>query len=303
MPEQSPSDRDKVSDFWTETEQARQAPGRAGWRYALDHPRVRQGVYDRYLGGRDPFGWMADRMALPARHALEIGCGGGHLAFGLIADGYCRHIDAFDVAEPGIVAAQQRARDAGLRTLRFHLLDGNTWTMPRHQYDFIYASHALHHIDRLEHLFGQAAQALQPGGVFFAEDYVGPTRMQYSDAHLAAMNRALALLPDSKRLDFYGRMKTGIERQPPELFLQHDPSEAVRSADILPALRAVFDVEVVPMGMSLSFQVLLDIVHNFDPDDPGDDALIDAIVAAEMDAEQSGDAETLFACIVARHKS
>jgi len=294
------SAREQVSEFWTETEQARQAPGRAGWRYALDHPRVRQGVYDRYLGGRDPFGWMAQRMALPARHALEIGCGGGHLAFGLIADGYCQHIDAFDVAEPGIIAAQRRVREEGLRTLRFHLLDGNTWTMPRRQYDFIYASHALHHIEGLEHLFTQVATALQPGGVLFAEDYVGPTRMQYSDPHLAAMNRALAVLPDSKRMDCYGRLKTTIERQPPELFLQHDPSEAVRSADILPALRARFAMEVAPMGMSLSFQVLLDIVHNFDPDDPADNALIDQIVTIETEAERTGEAEMLFACIVAR---
>ena len=298
-----PSDTVKTSEFWTACLEERQAPGRAAWMYAIDHPRLRAGLYDTYLGGLDPFSWMRARMAAPARFALEIGCGGGDLAFGLIEAGTCERIDAFDIAEGAITAAQARVREEGLQRLRFHLLDGNAWLMARHQYDFVYASHALHHIENLEHLFAQVAETLQPGGVLFASDYVGPSRMQYADAHLAAMNAALATLPEAKRLDRFGVLKTGIERRPVELYLQHDPSEAARSAEIIPVMRRFFDVEVVPMGMSLSFEVLLDIVHNFDPDDDGDNALIDGIMRFEREAERSGEAEPLFACLLARHKA
>ncbi len=298
-----PSDTVKTSEFWTACLEERQAPGRAAWMYAIDHPRLRAGLYDTYLGGLDPFSWMRARMPAPARHALEIGCGGGGLAFGLIEAGTCERIDAFDIAEGAITAAQAQARELDVPGLRFHLLDGNRWVMARNQYDFVYASHALHHIENLEHLFAQSAGTLQPGGVLFASDYVGPSRMQYADAHLAAMNAALATLPEAKRLDRFGVLKTAIERRPIELYLQHDPSEAARSAEIIPVMRRFFDVEVVPMGMSLSFEVLLDIVHNFDPDDDGDNALIDGIMRLEQQAERSGEAETLFACLVARHKS
>ena len=298
-----PSDTVKTSEFWTACLEERQAPGRAAWMYAIDHPRLRAGLYDTYLGGLDPFSWMRARMPAPARHALEIGCGGGDLAFGLIEAGTCERIDAFDIAEGAIMAAQARVRELGLPTLRFHLLDGNTWLTARNQYDFVYASHALHHIENLEHLFAQVAAALRPGGVVFASDYVGPSRMQYADAHLAAMNAALATLPEAKRLDRFGVLKTAIQRRPVELYLQHDPSEAVRSAEIIPVMRRFFDVEVVPMGMSLSFEVLLDIAHNFDPDDDGDNALIDGIMRLEGEAERSGEAEPLFACLVARHKA
>ena len=297
------SDTVKTSEFWTACLEERQAPGRAAWIYAIDHPRLRAGLYDTYLGGLDPFSWMRARMPAPARHALEIGCGGGDLAFGLIEAGTCERIDAFDIAEGAIMAAQARVRELGLPTLRFHLLDGNTWLTARNQYDFVYASHALHHIENLEHLFAQVAAALRPGGVVFASDYVGPSRMQYADAHLAAMNAALATLPEAKRLDRFGVLKTAIQRRPVELYLQHDPSEAVRSAEIIPVMRRFFDVEVVPMGMSLSFEVLLDIAHNFDPDDDGDNALIDGIMRLEGEAERSGEAEPLFACLVARHKA
>lgn len=296
------SDRDKVSDRWSDVLEQRQAPGRQSWMYAIDHPRLRAAVYDTYLDGLDPFSWLRSRMATPARHALEIGCGAGDLAFALIADRYCERIDAFDIAETAIAGAQSRARAMELRTLRFHLLDGNTWSMPRNQYDFVYASHSLHHIDNLEHLFTQTAATLQQGGVFFASDYIGPSRMQYSDAHLAAMNAALATLPADKRRDRQGVVKDTIARLPIEMYLQYDPSEAVRSAEIVPLMRDAFDVQVVPMGMSLTFQVLLDIVHNFDPDDPGDNALIDRLLELEREAERSGAADTLFACLVARHK-
>ncbi len=298
-----PADTVKTSEFWTACLEERQAPGRAAWMYAIDHPRLRAGLYDTYLGGLDPFSWMRARMAGPARHALEIGCGGGDLAFGLIEAGTCERIDAFDIAEGAIAAAQARVRDLGLPTLRFHLVDGNRWVMSRSQYDFVYASHALHHIENLEHLFAQAAETLQPGGVLFASDYIGPSRMQYADAHLAAMNAALATLPEAKRLDRFGMLKHVIERRPVELYLRHDPSEAARSAEIIPVMRRFFDVEVVPMGMSLSFEVLLDIAHNFDPDDDGDNALIDGIMRLEREAERTGEAEPLFACLVARHKA
>ncbi len=297
-----PSDSNKTSEFWTTCLEQRRAPGREAWMYAIDHPRVRTGLYETYLGGLDPFSWMQARMPIPARHALEIGCGGGDLAFNLIDAGMCERIDAFDIAEGAIAAAQVRARDQGPRTLRFHLLDGNTWCMPRNQYDFVYASHALHHIAELEHLFAQAAATLRPGGVLFATDYVGPSRMQYSDAHLAAINEALNTLPEAKRLDRFGLRKDSVQRRPIELYLQHDPSEAVRSAEIIPVMRRFFDVDVVPMGMSLSFEVLLDLAHNFDPDDAADNALLDGIVRLERQAERTGAAETLFACLVARHK-
>ena len=271
--------------------------------YAIDHPRLRAGLYDDYLGGLDPFSWMRARMPMPSRHALEIGCGGGDLAFELIRAGTCERIDAFDIAEGAIAAAQLKVRDQGLSTLRFHLLDGNTWSMPRNQYDFVYASHALHHIENLEHLFEQVATTLRPGGVLFASDYIGPSRMQYSDAAIAVMNRALETLPEAKRLDRFGALKASIQRRPIEIYLQYDPSEAVRSAEIIPVMRRFFDVEVVPMGTSLSFEVLLDVVHNFDPDDEADNALIDGIMRMEQQAERAGEAEPLFACLVAHHRS
>lgn len=296
------SDTQKASDTWSGLAALRATPGRDGWFYAIDHPRIRQRLYDDYLGGLDPFSWVRPRLPNPIHRALEIGCGSGDLAIDMVRQGWCPAIDAFDVADGAIAQGQARAQALGLDGANLYVADGNTEVLRPGAYDLVYASHALHHIDDLEHLFAQAAAALRPGGMLFASDYIGPSRMQYSDAHLALMNDMLARLPPEKRLDaFHGfQEKLLIERVPLEAFAQNDPSEAPRSADIIPAMRRHFDVEVMPFGMLLSYEVLLGIIRNFDPADADDNALLDRLMELDRAAERSGQADTLFANIVAR---
>ncbi|HEY0203996.1 MAG TPA: methyltransferase domain-containing protein [Acetobacteraceae bacterium] len=296
------ADTAKASQKWSDLLARRAAPGRESWFYAIDHPRLRSRIYGDYLGGLDPFSWVRSRVACPIPRALEIGCGDGGIALGLMQAGWFKCLDAFDVAEGAIASAQAQAAAAGFDTLRFLVRDGDTLTLEPGAYDFIYANHALHHITNLEHLFAQCAAALRPGGMLFASDYVGPSRMQYSDAHLMLMNDMLARLPPEKRWDnLQGyQEKRLIQRTPLQAFLDHDPSEAPRSAEIIPTLEQFFDVEAASFGMELTYEVLLGIVHNFDPDDGGDNALIDAMTELDRAAARDGIADRLFANIVAR---
>jgi 2-polyprenyl-3-methyl-5-hydroxy-6-metoxy-1,4-benzoquinol methylase len=292
-----------VSDLWSKFAEERQAPGSAAWMFAPDHPRVRHRIYDRCLEGLDPFTWVRGRMPrLPARQGLEIGCGGGDLAIALVETGMCERLDAFDVAEGAIEAARAKAKARGIGSINFFVANGNAVTFSPRCYDFICASHALHHVENLENLFEQAAAALAPGGLFFADDYIGPSRMQYSDAHLALMNRLLSSLPEHKRRNRLagGAVKTVVERVPIETFLRIDPSEGVRAAEIVPLMRRHFDVEVVTTGMSLMYEVLLGIIHNFDPEDPRDDALLDLICLADEICADAKLVETCFACLLGR---
>ncbi len=299
------ADAGKASQRWSGLLAQRASPGREGWFYAIDHPRLRQSIHDDHFGGLEPFDWVAGRVARPAARALEIGCGDGSIAFQLMEQGWFTQLDAFDVAEGAVAAAQARAGAAGLDGMRFQVRDGNTLTLEPGAYDLIYANHSLHHIANLEHLFAQCALALRPGGMLFANDYVGPSRMQYSDAHLALMNRMLDRLPPDKRRDRFngGREKQAIQRTPLPEFDRQDPSEAPRSADIIPALRRFFDVEAVPSGMRLTYEVLLGIVHNFDPDSAADNALLDELIEMDRAAERGGGAAQLFATIVARPRA
>lgn len=178
------SDNEKASQKWSDLLAQRAAPGREGWFYAIDNPHLRRRIHDTHMRGLDPFSWLRSELSWghpgetkPIGRALEIGCGAGNLAMGLMQAGWFERLDAFDVAEGAIAAARQRAAEAGLTTLNFFVADGNTLLLEPDSYDLIYASHALHHITDLEHLLVQCAAALRPGGTLFATDYVGPSRM------------------------------------------------------------------------------------------------------------------------------
>jgi SAM-dependent methyltransferase len=221
----------------------------------------------------------------------------------MVETGLCHSLEAFDLAEGAIRIAAERAAAQGL-DINFHVADANTIKLPRRQYDFICASHSLHHIENLEHLFEQVAGALTPDGLFFADDYIGPSRMQWSDTQLTLMNQLLRCLPERKRISRVngGTVKRLIERVPLENFLRIDPSEGVRAADIVPVARQFLDVEVVPIGMGIIFEVLFGIIHNFEVGNDDDEALLDLACLVNQVTEEAGLIDPCFACLVGRSK-
>ena len=46
-------------------------------------------------------------------------------------------------------------------------------------------------------MLDRLAAMLEPGGLLFVEDFVGPARFQWTDAQLEAINRLLSRLPRS----------------------------------------------------------------------------------------------------------
>lgn len=296
---------EQVADLWSRfAEERREAS--AARTFAMDHPRIRQRIYDTYLGGLDPFGWLRARHLrhAPVPRAFEIGCGGGDLAIAMVETGLCGQIDAFDVADGAIAVARSKAAAKGLTGINFTVGDANRLDLPEVSYDLIYVSQSLHHVENLENLFAQSACALVSDGLFFAEDYVGPSRMQYSDAHLELLNELLSSLPPEKRRYKFanGALRERIERTPIEKFLEIDPSEGVRAADIIPVMKKYFDVKVMTLGMSVIYEVLLGTIHNFVDGDPGDDAMIDFMLAYDRVCAAGGLVPPCFACLLGRPK-
>jgi 2-polyprenyl-3-methyl-5-hydroxy-6-metoxy-1,4-benzoquinol methylase len=292
-----------VSELWSDFAQIRTAPGSEGWRFAMDHPRLRSYVYDHYLGGKDPFSWVMSTI-LPDRplRALEIGCGGGDLAVALYRTGKFVEIDAIDLSEGAVELAKKKAKAASASSLNFYAKDCNNLTLQENHYDFIYSSQALHHIEGLEQLFAQIEKSLVPDGIFFAEDYVGPSRMQYDEYQIQKLNEVFKSLPVEKRRDawFGDVIKNEIIRVPVEDYLRIDPSEGVRAADILEVASRYLFVKTAPLGMSIAYETLSGIVRNFNPNDPADNIMIDNIIAADMAATKDRLIPTCFATIVGR---
>ena len=107
-------------------------------------------------------------------------------------------------------------------------------------------------------------------------DFVGPTKMQWSRRQLEIVNGVLAILPQAyrKQLDD-GRIKK-IHYSPSRLGMRiNDPSEAVESGNIMPLLQEMFEViEIREYGGTILHLLFENIAHNFLRTDPETNKLL-----------------------------
>ena len=278
-----------------------------GVRHWTELARV-QAILNRRVSGDvlvDPYLWfLRTRLEgrLPVARALTIGCGGGDLERGLATYGFAASHDAFDVAPGAIEKARTAASEAGLGHVRYSVANGNELSLEANAYDVVFGIHSIHHIERLEHLFDQVARALKPGGLFFMNEFVGPTRFQWSDRQLEVVNGLLRALPARFRRSTVGDgLKERFPRPTIAEMVASDPSEAVRSSEILELAEAHFELlEVRPYGGTVLHLLLHDIAGNFSASSPGGPELLEAIADLEWALVSSGDLPSDFAVVVAR---
>jgi len=142
-------------------------------------------------------------------------------------------LDVYDLS-PGVIA-RARSLDGGLGArVRYLPTDLNFVRLPDAAYDVIWTTDTLHCITNLEHVVTQIEQALRPGGLFALCGYVGEERMQFDPRRLERINAVLASLPEGFRLT--------DAMHAPEASLELSPFMAVRAPDVLPLVRARFDV-------------------------------------------------------------
>ena len=240
---------------------------------------------------------------------VEFGCGTGDLALELAAGGACRSLDAFDFAADAVRIARGKAQERGVAGVSFQTVDCNRWLAAEVRYDAAWFNMSLHHVEALEHLCGQTARALKPGGYVFVNEYVGPNRFDFTPRQkvvLATLSECIPLryrrLPPGRLLGPSHRTSPPIPN--PKAVKRADPSEAVRSADIRKVLARYFDIVVVnPIGGTLLQFLLNDITQNFTPEDPVAVRLLEVLIEMESVLIAAGDLQSDFALIVARRSS
>lgn len=297
-------DGGKVSDFW--------ATDRKGARYIswLEHPVLIANVHRRVTGDPDlsTYAWFLQKF-IPQKveRVLMLGCGLGDLDRDLYRMGIAERYDACDISAGAIEEASKRAREAGLDGLHYSVIDLNDFSLPAATYDAIFAVSSAHHVFQLERMFATVRAALKPGGLMFLDEYVGPSRFNSTPAALALINRLLRDLPPRYRADLRPNGGGMVESYTPpavEHWEATDPSEAVRSAEIIPILKMYFDVvEYRPYGGAILHMLLTGITGNFEPADERDNAMLRTIATFEEALENAGTLQSDFAAIVAKPRS
>jgi SAM-dependent methyltransferase len=211
---------------------------RHGWdEIWMNHPAVRARINRRVTGdpGRWPIAWLADIVPdrVPFRRALSIGCGVGNLERSLAGLELVERVTGIDSSPEAIAAARRACADAGLAgRVDYVVADARELLASVRECDAIFFHASLHHFDRLPEFLGLVRGALAPRGVLYLDEYVGPARGEWTWRDLLRWNAAYRRLPGAVR-------RTRIIRRP---INRKDPTEAVESSGILPAVEAHFRV-------------------------------------------------------------
>lgn len=229
----------------------------------------------------------------PYARGVSVGCGTAHHELKLLGAGVVEHFTLFEIAPNRIEQIHAKAAQAGLAS-RIEVVSEDAFAhVGRPEYDLVYWKDALHHMPSAFEAVGWSHAVLRPGGLFYMNDFVGPTRMQWTDRQLDLAARVRAALPmDYLRNPRAPEAQVPLRRARPTIegMLASDPSECADSASILPSLRARFpDAHVIPTSGIVYMLALNDILAN--TDETNDAALLSVLM--EMDAMFAEAGDTL----------
>lgn len=179
-----------------------------------------------------PLEWFKAHYPGPYPRALSIGCGTGPLERSLLQLGLCGQVDAFDGSIGSLAIARDEAASAGMRQIHYFASDFNRPALPEAHYDAVFFHQSLHHVAKLEKVLLAVHHALKPEGLLYLEEFVGPSRHDWTPARVAEFDAIYQQIPQEYRI---------FERMPAPV-LYEDESEAARSSEIVEQLQVGFDI-------------------------------------------------------------
>ena len=225
------SDVTRAGDFW---DREVTDPIHTSW---MEDLRVRIRI-NTMIGETEmlwPVEWLEKQLGHPTfERALSIGCGTGPLERQLIERKVAKTVDAFDGSVASLHVARTMADAAGYGSrIRYFASDFNRPSLPRNRYDIVFCHQSLHHVGKLEKLYRAVLRALKPDGYLYLDEFIGPSRHDWNPARIAPHQRILESIPKELR----------SADQLPMPIQPDDPSEAIRSSEIMEQLRIGFHVE------------------------------------------------------------
>lgn len=269
-------------------------------------PVVNQEYICPLISGKPNVGWLeyAARKyySTPVKAALSLGCGGGGLERHGLQLRIAERFDAYDVSEGAIQLCRAEAEKSGqLGSINYAVANLNKLEFEPEIFEAAFASQSVHHIEDLEHYMRQVRAALKPGSYFVINEFVGPNQFQWTDKQLEHSQRLLAEIPEHLRQTIREPgVKHTIERPTIEFMNGYDPTEAIRSADIIPELEKQFEiVERRDFGGTLLHLVLDNIAGNLSDSKEGKKILRN-LFAEEQRLMADGEIDSDFTLLIAQ---
>jgi ubiquinone/menaquinone biosynthesis C-methylase UbiE len=239
------------------------------------HVHYSQYVYEKYLKNQKNI------------RLLSPGCGVCTNELRLASYPVFSEISCIDLAEKPLESARKIASEKGYSQFKFIAGDINEMVFSKNYYDLVLFNSSLHHFKNVENLLlKRISDTLKPDGLLLINEYVGPNRLQWSSAQLKTVNE---LLRTKFPVKYKKRYKSSFLKERvsgPGIIRMRtiDPSEAIDSESIIPALRKGFTtLEEKNPGGNLLMILLKDIAFHFADGDPEALSLLKDLMEIEDD--------------------
>lgn len=298
-------DLDRVAERWDTTVRERAANPLQGW---LDSPIVLETYVQPKISGSPHVNWLVGlvgRLGIPKTGRwLSLGCGSAGQEIFAAKMGLFASLVALDASPASLEQARQAAAAQGVANIEFGSVDLSRLRLSSRAYDVVLMNMSLHHVKGLGNVLGQVYRSLRPEGLFLINEFVGPRQFQFTDIQLSIVRELLAAMPPRWRMDSAtGVVKSEYVRLPVEHWNVADPSEAIRSDRIVPEIEKRFEtVERIDYGGTILNLLLEHIVHNFDPADEKDVAVIRLLGTFEEALIRSGVIPSDFTVMAAKKR-
>lgn len=182
-----------------------------------------------------PMDWFAQAYGgRKFRRALSIGCGTGALERDLLKRNLVETIDAVDASEESLRIARETAASEGVgERVRYDRADFNRLPLPARTYDLVCFHQSLHHVVELERLMQAVRRTLTADGIVYLDEFIGPSRDYWTEERIRWYRAMYELFPRNVR--YFDVFAMPIQHE--------DPSEAIRSDEIVSRLAIGFELE------------------------------------------------------------
>ena len=198
---------------------------------------------------------------------ISLGCSEGDpgIEMRLVESGIFDKVTVMDIAQGLLEKQRTIASRRGLKGIEYINQDLNKVVLEKNTYDLIWAVGTIHHTEDLESLFEQINSALKHNGIFMMREYIGPNYLQFTDLQLSLVNKMLAILPEKYRRTHDGIVKKTMEKVDLIQLRALDPSEAIRSEDIITVIKEKLRIiNLAYTGGTLLHPLLDGIASNFE---------------------------------------
>lgn len=239
----------KIGEIWDQKQQEQKIAARkqSWWQFEQVYAHIGRKINGSFINFI-----RAQTDSRQFKRGISVGCGSAVKEMRLLQAGVVEHFDLYELSQARINDGMRRASELGLQDrATFHLGDAFAVCQDESSFDLVHWDNSLHHMMDVFDALTWSRHVLSKGGALVMDDFVGPSRFQWSDQNLDLIASFRSLLP--RRLLRRDNVDSLIPVRParptiPKM-IEADPSEAADSERILPALREVFPgANVIPTG-------------------------------------------------------